>query len=479
MDFLFDLQLFGGKGGTSTTVEAYKPSDEERRMYNQQANYAEAVSPNALELNNIAMDLLQDSLGTVQVDYNTMNQNAQNQIASAMGNMAALADSNNKSLDAANNSLTNIRNQTGTLAGNTSAAYGRLSGNYIDAANKANETLGQLAQGYVPSAYQQNMENSIASALTNTMGKTINNLGNRGVLNSSVTNEALNDIERNAADTVAQQYQQNINQAAGLTQQQYGNTTDMTNSLGDIIGKQYSVNDNALTQQGQLTQQMFDNTQNNNSQNSGIYSNLINSATAPIEAAAMAQESAISPARDLWSASLGLNGAGNQVLGAISGKWGTRTTQQTVPNNGGMGFLSGLINAGATLYACFTAGTQVTMADGKKKEIQEIKEGDRVRTLTGSAKVVKVMEPKYNDVVRVICENAVTTTTDTQPLMGEDGNYILVSDLKLGTKLKDAGRVLGLLCSGRQTVYDFETDGDNQYIADGFIAMGGGSEIWR
>ena len=442
--FIFDLQLFGGGkgGGSSTTVQAYQPTAEERRLWNQQANYSEAVAPNALKLNNYAMGLLRDSLGTVQVDYNTMNKNAQNQINNAMGNMAALASSNNNSTAAANEALRDISTQTGTLAGVLSEGYN------------------DLKAGNVPSAYQANMEKSIQSALANTMGKAINNLGNRGVLDSSVTNEALNDIERNAADAVAQQYQQNISQSASL------------------LGSQGNVLNDALGRQGELAQQQFSNQQANNSQNSGIYSNLINSATVPITTAATSQDAAISPAQALWSSSLGLNNAGTSALGVMGGK-GTTTSTQTYSNNGdgGMGFFSGLLNAGVTAF-CFVAGTEISMADGTKKKIQEVKAGDKVKTENGSAEVIEVMEPHYNDVVRVICENAVTTTTGTQPIMGEDGKYILVSDLKLGTKVKAAGKVLGLLYVGRQVVYDFKTNGENQYIADGFIAMGGSKEIW-
>jgi hypothetical protein len=444
VNFVMDLQLFGGgKGGGSTTnVQSYQPTPEERRMMNQSANYAEAVAPNALELNNYAMNLLKDSLGTVQVDYNTMNQNAQNQIANAMGNMAALAGSNNAATTAANNALGDIGNQTGTLAGVVSEGYGNL------------------AAGNVPSAYQSAMGKSIASALDNTIGKTMNSLGNRGVINSSVTNEALNDIQKNAANTVAQQYQQNINQSA------------------DLLGRQENTLGSALQNQAQYAQQQFENTQNSNSQNSGIYSNLINGASTPITTAAGAQEAAISPAQSLWSSSLGLNGATTSALAGLSGK-GTTTTTQTMPSQGSGGFFSGLLSAGINAF-CFPAGTKILMADGTEKNIEDIVSGDEVTTDSGdTAIVLNVMEPHYNEVYEVVCEKGKVRTTATQPLMMADGkNYVFAGDLSEGIELRRMGKVQDVHYVDRLKVYDFETTDDNQYIANGFVAMGGNGEIW-
>ena len=442
--FDFDLQLFGGGkgGGSSTTVQAYQPTSEERQLWAQQAKYAKAVAPNALELNDIAMDLLKDSMGTVQVDFNTMNKNAQNQIANASGNMAALTGSNDAATKVANSTLGDISNQTGTLAG-------MLSGRY-----------GDLANGNVPSAYQANMENSIQSALNNTMGKTINSLGNRGVLNSSVTSEAMNDIGRNAADTVAQQYQQNINQSA------------------DLIGRQENTLGSALGQQAQYAQQQFENTQNNNAQNSGIYGNLINSAATPITTAAGAQEAAISPAQNLWSSSLGLNSAGNATLAGLSGKGTTTsTTNYTTPNNGGL--FAGIIGAGINAF-CFAEGTKILMADGTEKAIEDIASGDEVATDSGNTAVVlEVMEPHYNEVYEITCDGGKVKTTATQPLMLADGkNYVFASDVEEGIVLRRVGKVQSVRHVGTLKVYDFETTDDNQYIANGFVAMGGNGEIW-
>ena len=234
MKFIFDLQLFGG-GGSSTTVNqsSYTPSEYELQLQKAQANYADAIAPNSLWLNDTARNLLQDSLGTVQVDYNKQNADAQKQIAGA---------------------------QQG----------------YAD-----------LTQGKLPQSYLDNMSAAIQSGVQNSYGNLLNQSANNGVLNSSVTTAGMNDISKNAADTMAQQYNNNISQLSNL------------------------------------------------------YGNQINSATAGTTAAAAAQEAAQQPALNLWNASIGLNGTTTGALAAAAGK-GTTTNTATTSGGGG-GLLGGLL----------------------------------------------------------------------------------------------------------------------------------------
>ena len=230
----FNLQMF--KGGSSTTVNntsAYTPSAYELELQKAQSEYAKAIAPNSLWLNDTARGLLQDSLGTVQVDFNKLNNNAQSQI------------------------------------------------------NSAQQGMSNLAQGIIPQSYQDNMQKAIQSGVENSFGSLLNNSAQRGVLNSSVTSQGMNDISKNAANSMAQQYQSNI----GL--------------LGNIYGNQ------------------------------------INSATAGTTTAAAAQEAAQQPALNLWNASLGLNGSTNSALSAAAGK-GTTNSSQTTKTSGG-GLLGGLM----------------------------------------------------------------------------------------------------------------------------------------
>lgn len=259
---------FKGGGTTVNNTSTYTPTEYELQLQKSQADYAKAIAPNSLWLNDTARNILQNSIGAVRVDFDRLNNQAQQQIAQNQQNLANLAPSNTA------------------------------------AANKANATLGQLQNGILPSAYQTNMQNAIRSSLQNTMGTQLNSLANRGVLNSSVTTSAMNDISKNAADTVAQQYQNNIQTVGGLANRQ------MANAM------------------------------NANSANAGIYGNIINSATQPTTTAAAAQEAAQKPALNLWNASLGLNGSTTSALAAAAGKG---TTTSTSHQSGGGGLLSGLM----------------------------------------------------------------------------------------------------------------------------------------
>lgn len=166
VDFEFDLQLFGGGGGTTVNnTSSYTPTEYELQLQKAQANYANAIAPNSLWLNDTARNLLQNSLGAVQVDYNNLNNTAQNQISNAQAGYA------------------------------------------------------QLANGQLPQAYTDNMTQAVQSGVQNSFGNLLNNAASRGVLNSSVTNQGMSDISKNVADTMAQSYNNNINTLSNI----YGN----------------------------------------------------------------------------------------------------------------------------------------------------------------------------------------------------------------------------------------------------------------
>ena len=159
----FNLQMFKSKG---STTYSYTPSEEERALLAQQVELQNQFYPNAIKLNETAGNVLWDSYGTVQADYDKMNTEAQNQIANAQGIVSG------------------------------------------------------LQSGQLPEAYVQNMTDAISRGVNNTVGNAINSLGGRGILNSSVTNKALGDISNSVSDTMAQQYTNNIGTMSQLANQQ-------------------------------------------------------------------------------------------------------------------------------------------------------------------------------------------------------------------------------------------------------------------
>lgn len=164
--FKLIMQLHKGKGGSTTNVQSYQPTEQEIRMQKQAADYSEAVSPNALWLNDTARKMLENSMGTVQVDYDALTKQATDQISQAQKGVAG------------------------------------------------------LSQGVLPQGYQEQMENSIKSGVQNSVGSMVSDLGSRGVLSSSVTNSAMQGINDAAASAMAEQYGSNIDRLNGLYGQQ-------------------------------------------------------------------------------------------------------------------------------------------------------------------------------------------------------------------------------------------------------------------
>ncbi len=375
----FDLQLFGKKGGGSTTVQSYQPTAEEKRLWQISGDYSAAVAPNALWLNDLAAGLLKDSIGSTQVDYSKLNDIAQKEISNA---------------------------QAGTQG---------------------------LINGQLPEEYQKNMQASIQSGVQNSMGNMLADLGNRGVINSSITNKGIQGINDSAANAMSKAYQDNV----GLLSQLYGQ---------------------------QLSQ-----------------------ATSGITAGAAAQEAAQQPATNLWNASLGLNGATTQAISALAGT-GTKTATQS--NKGGsdiFGSVLGGLASGLGNAWCFTENTKIATDNGDQP-ISKVNVGDIVlcpidedSANDSKETVVEVMNPYYTDVYTLVCmddknNKYYVSTTLSQPLMTEDKTFITVDKMDVGkTKLFNKGTVCivkSVISIGERLVYDLKLTGDNNYYADGFIAKG-------
>lgn len=369
------LQLH--KKGSSTTVQSYQPTEQEIRLQEQAADYSEAVAPNALKLNNAAAELLFGSLGDTQVDYNKLLANAQGQITSAQQGVAG------------------------------------------------------LTQGELPEEYQKNMEASIQSGVENSMGTALDSLASRGVLSSSVTNNAMNDISKNISNTMAQNYLNNVS------------------TLNGLYGQQASLAGQNITM------------------------------------SAAAQEAAQAPALNLWNASLGLNTGG--TLGALQAAGGKGTTTTTASGGGGLfgGILTGLAGNSGLFGNCCTEDTKIKTKDGYKL-IRHLKKGDIVVGVKDGtdceSTVVETLEPHYSDVYTVICESdkgekSYISSTISHELMKENGEFAPVQILRIGDSIKNKGVIKGIAYSGERKVYDLKLDNANAYYTNGFVSRSS-AETW-
>ena len=185
---------------------------------------------------------------------------------------------------------------------------------------------------------------------------------------------------------------------------------------------------------------------------------------------------------------MGLNGATTNALAGVAGK-GTST--QTTHQSGGGGFFGGLLGGvlggaansfGAGLF-CFPTGTKIKMADGTEKRIEHVEAGDMVMAWgehgEEEAEVLRALRTHHAEVYNLVCSDAHTMTTLSQPFLTEDGAWVKLEDLKMKQRLKNAGEVRAVSFSGDRWVYDLQVSGENTYIADGFIAKGGDGSIWK
>jgi hypothetical protein len=151
-----------GKKGSSQTSSSYTPTPTEDALEKLALQYETNIMPTAENLNSQAGNLLTNSLGTTQVDYSNLLNNAENNI------------------------------------------------------NSATTGLTNLTNGTLPSAYTENEDKQIKSSVNNSMGSLLQNLGTNGVLNSSVTSQGIQGINNAAANAEANNYDNDISNLSSL-----------------------------------------------------------------------------------------------------------------------------------------------------------------------------------------------------------------------------------------------------------------------
>ena len=377
--FKFDLQLFGGMFGGD---DSSKTTTTERNIPAQSANEA--------ELENGLMGYNRSSLSGAQ--------SALGKYMSALGgtytpNWSTLADNYNK-----------------TMAG-------------------VNSGYSTLANGELPTTYATARQKALQDDLTSTVGSSISGLANRGIINSSVTNRALDDISQNASDTLAKQY-----------------TNDLS-TQANLLGQQASAAGNTLS--GNTTAQ---------------------------GASYVPASTLLGYASQLYSNPYSMY---NTMYSGRMNSGGTTTTQQS-SDNGKDGFWGGVGALGsAAIKACFTKDTLVSTPYGKKR-ISNLEVGDKVLSLNADDKikvgtVIEVRKPVKNHIVDVQFGNgSVWHTTDTQTVYTSPGME-LVGDAVHPSITEDGERtpIMSVVDTGRiDNVYDVVIDGRNIFFVEGIAAEG-------
>ena len=417
-------------------------------------------------------------------------------------------------------------------------AYGNATSTY-QAANNSNladynNQMKDVTQGYtdlsngiLPAAYAAARQKALNSDLTGTVGSAISSLANRGIVNSTVTNSALNNISQNASDTLAKNYtsdlatesgllgnratnignvyntnqasaQNNYNTSTGLADKTYGSSTDSAGKVysansSDNSNFYKAANDNTASLYAAANAKAQNQYANGNTTASNLYGNqssyaqnLLNAQNAAqqnnLNGTAAAQAASYVPASTLYGyASQLATPAQNMYNTMYSGRMGTGSTTTTQSSNDGGSTFWGIAgNLGAARIAsCFTADTLVTTPDGYKS-IKDIALGDDVLSIENgeivTKQVKKVNAPHWMPIVDLKFDNGTIwhTTASQRYYDGKHFSYIDYRGKAVVFHGKPSETIELKYAERTDLVYDFAVDGTNVFFANDVAAEGYG-----
>lgn len=480
----FDLQLFGGGKKSkvvSTSAKVPAASSEEKQLLSNEMDWLNNAMGVSRNLMNLANGQIQNS--QVAPDYNSLLQAALSGTQQAGQTVSGLLPQVQSGVTGANDA------NNGYIGGIGNAMETYQEGNkYLDSdyqkamANNA-DTMSGLLSGQLPSAYAQNRQKALQSDLDSTMGSTLSSLSDRGIINSSVANQSMNDISKNAANALANSYSSDMAQAANLANSAYNNQLNGLNGRAGLLSGLYSGELSGIGQQAGLTGNNISNILNGASAQGSLAGQQANLANQPIDTAAAAQSNAASTPLNYFNAAIGLQSPNLNLYDSMSGhRYAVATPGQTYVKQGSGGWFGNLLgtaaNSAAAYYACFPAGTMVATGHGEVP-IENMVEGDPVVIQGGHMAHVK----KVHDMGEQVTYNVETvpdidgrarkvTTTATEVFLTPEGRKPL-SALKAGMKVwtVDSFRKLAhvLKNKAQQRVYELELDDDRAlFYADGF-----------
>lgn len=480
----FNLQLFGGGKKSkvvSTSAKVPAASSEEKRVLSNEMDWLTNAMGVSKNLMNLANGQIQNS--QVTPDYNSLLQSALSGTQQAGQTVSGLLPQVQSGVTGANDANNGYIGGIGSAMQTYQEGNKYLDSDYQKAMASNADTMSGLLSGQLPSAYAENRQKALQSDLDSTMGSTLSSLADRGIINSSVANQSMNDISKNAANALANSYSSDMAQAAGLANSAYNNQLNGLNGRAGLLSGLYSGQLSGIGQQAGLTGNNISNILNGASAQSSLAGQQANLANQPIDTAAAAQSNAASTPLNYFNAAVGLQSPNLSLYDSMSGhRYAVATPGQTYVKQGSGGWFGNLLgtaaNSAAAYYACFPAGTMVATGHGDVP-IEKMEAGDTVVIQGGHmAHVKKVHDmgeqvtysvetaPSIDGTVRKV------TTTDTEVFLTPEGRKPL-SALKAGMKVwtVDGYRKLAHVVKNRvkSRVYDLELDDDRAlFIADGF-----------
>lgn len=474
---LFDLQLFGKKGTKITTTPAQVPqmSDEEKGLLGEQLKWAQTTQPVAQNLLNMANQALSSQQVTPNPNWQTLYDRAQNQTAANNQLVQGLIPQVNANTDAnaaANNRFSGL---LGNAIQSMTQGNKELASEYNTAMQNNSTAMQGLLNGVLPSSYAENRQKALQADLTNTVGNTLSGLASRGIINSSQADSAFNDISRNASNTLAAQYGNDMQTAAGLAGQAYNGQLAGINGKAGLLGDMFRNQLSGYGQQADLANTNFNNRQQGISTLSQLANQSQQMATDPIKTAATAQEAATNTPMKYLAMATGQNAPTQGLLSQLSQqRYSVASPAQTVVRQGSGGFFGGLMSGLGSYFACFTAGTEVSTPEGAVA-IEQMATGDQVISLDTVNEVTELHDMGEADIYELHTPSCTVETTQTEVFMTPDGKKPL-TELSEGESVMTVNGfepITSIVETGRkEKVYELELTGDNMFYANGILAEG-------
>lgn len=469
--FTFNLQLFGG-GGKKSKVQNISanlpPADaDEKQLLQGQMNWINSTNQSANTLQGMGDRALNNVItpeyGNMYNNYLGTNRGNQNAIG-ALQNLVSTAGAKNLTDN------TRYANQLAASVDTMNNGASQLANEYNGALLKNQSAMNSITNGQLPTAYADARRQALNNDLQATVGNAVSGLASRGIVNSSITDSTLNDISKNASNTLAAQYSNDLGQAAALNTQVLNNNLSGIGAKMGLWGNTYNNQQNGIINQANLLNQGYANQMNNAGTAAGLVGQREGLAQNPINTGATTQSAAIQPAKDYYSMSQ-LNNADQEDLlnRYMSLRYGLAQPAQTMVKQGSGGFFGGLMKG-----FCFVKGTQIATPEGGKA-IETFVNGDTVITLGAVNDVIALHDMGDKETYQLHTTDCGVETTATEKVLTPNG-LKLVEALEIGEPIMTVhGYQVVTVCEPTgetKHVYELQCTGDNLFYANGIMAEG-------
>ena len=469
--FIFDLQLFGGGGKKSkvSSIDAKLPtaSAEEKELLKGQIGWINGTNQSANTLQGMGDAALGNVITPAYKDmfnqYLGTNQNNQNAIG-ALQNQVSTAGAQNLTDN------TKYANQLAASVDNMNNTASQLANEYSGALLQNQNAMNAITSGQLPTAYQEARQKALNNDLESTLGSAVSGLASRGIINSSQADSAINNISKNASNTLAAQYAQDLNQAAGLNTQALNNNLSGIGAKMGLWGNTYNNQQNGIVNQANLMNQGYTNQMSNAGTAAGLVGQREGLAQNPINTGATTQEAAIQPAKDYYSMAQLNNSDQEDLLNRyMTLRYGLASPVQTTVRQGSGGFFGGFMKG-----FCFVAGTEIATPEGAKA-IETFKAGDAVISLDAVNDVIEMHDMGEQETFILATTDCEVTTTASEKVLTVDG-LKLVETLEIDEPIMTVhGYQAVTRCepTGKtEHVFELQCTGDNLFYANGIMAEG-------